>query len=219
MTSNNPRSPSADSLLVVVPAANGNSESRWVGLTISAILLLAAAALYVSTPAREGQHSITGDVAPSQLSNGQKALLTELNTAAQEIKMWHQEEGQWPSAVSLASQWIAPFTQDASWQSRGAHQWQQIIFAEEVWYWSMPALLTKPESTALSVSNMLLQVPKEGRWQVWFAAQVLAPEQSNHTLQTAMEQALINAALSTDASAHLKAAGWLRVMNEDHRVH
>ncbi|RJG47750.1 DUF6162 family protein [Motilimonas pumila] len=200
----------SEGVTVKVKPANGSQESLFVGLCIGAILLIAAGALLFFLPAPPAPALLAGDIASSQLSNGQKALLTELNTAAQDIQMWRQGEERWPSASELAQEWIAPFNQDASWRSRGGHQWQHLSRGDQQWYWSWPTV----ESTqSLAVTSMLLQVSPQGEWRVWFA------KSQPYSTLSAMEQALIYAASTPDVTAQLKAAGWLRVINEDHRAH
>lgn len=135
-----------------VRADTGGREGKWVALIIAAILGFATLAIpyhqaeYHVTTAFEHQILVT-DVEKENL-----AMLAELRLAHEEIRdLYLDNDEQWPTVEFLKEEWVAPFTQDQSWQRKGAHQW---VVLESGFYFSAPSQTGFADSFLMNANSM-----------------------------------------------------------------
>ncbi|PSU95031.1 DUF6162 family protein [Photobacterium kishitanii] len=115
-----------------VPSDNGGKEGKWVGGIIVAILLLATVLLPFHQDKTKSQQLDTHQIAITELSPDELAMVAELRLAHEEIRNLNQDsrefdnKNHWPDMAELSELWLAPFIEDKSWERKGRHQWQHI---------------------------------------------------------------------------------------------
>ena len=111
---------------------NGGREGKWVALSISVILLLAAVLLPFHQAAEQQQSLASYQVSVKGLEPQDLAMIADLRLAHEEIRNIHQDNleldgiDSWPDITELEALWLAPFSRDKSWEHKGKHGWQQI---------------------------------------------------------------------------------------------
>ncbi|OBU23735.1 DUF6162 family protein [Photobacterium aquimaris] len=115
-----------------VASDNGGKEGKWVGGIIVTILLVAAGLLPFHQDKTQSQPLDTYQVAVTELSHDELAMVAELRLAHEEIRNINQDnrefdnQNRWPNMVELSELWLAPFIEDKSWERKGRHQWQHL---------------------------------------------------------------------------------------------
>ncbi|MCP4954138.1 MAG: hypothetical protein GY919_00775 [Photobacterium aquimaris] len=115
-----------------VASDNGGKEGKWVGGIIVIILLVAAGLLPFHQDKTQSQPLDTYQVAVTELSPDELAMVAELRLAHEEIRNINQDnrefdnQNRWPNMVELSELWLAPFIEDKSWERKGRHQWQHL---------------------------------------------------------------------------------------------
>ncbi|OBU28890.1 hypothetical protein C0Z01_21165 [Photobacterium kishitanii] len=115
-----------------VPSDNGGKEGKWVGGIIVAILLLATVLLPFHQDKTKSQQLDAHQIAITELSPDELAMVAELRLAHEEIRNLNQDsrefdnKNHWPDMAELSELWLAPFIEDKSWERKGRHQWQHI---------------------------------------------------------------------------------------------
>ncbi|CEO40698.1 DUF6162 family protein [Photobacterium kishitanii] len=115
-----------------VPSDNGGKEGKWVGGIIVAILLLATVLLPFHQDKTKLQQLDAHQIAITELSPDELAMVAELRLAHEEIRNLNQDsrefdnKNHWPDMAELSELWLAPFIEDKSWERKGRHQWQHI---------------------------------------------------------------------------------------------
>ncbi|WP_318523172.1 DUF6162 family protein [Photobacterium leiognathi] len=115
-----------------VRSDNGDREGKWVGLCIGLILLIAFVLLPYHQAKEPEAALLSHQVAITDLSPDELAMVAELRLAHEEIRNLFQDTalengtGNWPELNELEEFWIAPFVKDKSWQRKGRHQWTLV---------------------------------------------------------------------------------------------
>ncbi|MEC6881958.1 hypothetical protein [Photobacterium piscicola] len=115
-----------------VSSDNGSKEGKWVGGIIVSILLLATVLLPYHQNKTKIQPLDAHQIAVTELSSEELAMVAELRLAHEEIRNLHQDsrefehQNHWPNMAELSELWLAPFIEDKSWERKGRHQWQHI---------------------------------------------------------------------------------------------
>ncbi|MEC6908745.1 DUF6162 family protein [Photobacterium piscicola] len=115
-----------------VSSDNGSKEGKWVGGIIVSILLLATILLPYHQNKTKSQQLDTHQIAVTELSSEELAMVAELRLAHEEIRNLNQDsrefnhQNHWPNMAELSELWLAPFIEDKSWERKGRHQWQHI---------------------------------------------------------------------------------------------
>ena len=115
-----------------VPSNNGGKEGKWVGGIIISILLLATVLLPYHQNKTKTPRLDTHQIAITELSSEELAMVAELRLAHEEIRNLHQDsrdidhQNHWPNMAELSELWLAPFIEDKSWERKGRHQWQHL---------------------------------------------------------------------------------------------
>ncbi|KJG59698.1 hypothetical protein UA38_00540 [Photobacterium kishitanii] len=115
-----------------VPSDNGGKEGKWVGGIIVAILFLATVLLPFHQDKTKSQQLDAHQIAITELSPDELAMVAELRLAHEEIRNLNQDsrefdnKNHWPDMAELSELWLAPFIEDKSWERKGRHQWQHI---------------------------------------------------------------------------------------------
>ncbi|WP_318517152.1 DUF6162 family protein [Photobacterium leiognathi] len=115
-----------------VRSDNGDREGKWVGLCIGLILLIAFVLLPYHQAKEPEAALLSHQVAITDLSPDELAMVAELRLAHEEIRNLFQDTvlengtGSWPKLNELEEFWIAPFVKDKSWQRKGRHQWTLV---------------------------------------------------------------------------------------------
>ncbi|MGD6734837.1 DUF6162 family protein [Photobacterium leiognathi subsp. mandapamensis] len=115
-----------------VRSDNGDREGKWVGLCIGLILLIAFVLLPYHQAKEPEAALLSHQVAITDLSPDELAMVAELRLAHEEIRNLFQDTvlesgiGSWPELNELEEFWIAPFVKDKSWQRKGRHQWTLV---------------------------------------------------------------------------------------------
>ncbi|MEC6797959.1 hypothetical protein VXS03_12920 [Photobacterium sp. S4TG1] len=115
-----------------VSSDNGSKEGKWVGGIIVSILLLATILLPYHQNKTKSQQLDTHQIAVTELSSEELAMVAELRLAHEEIRNLNQDsrefnhQDHWPNMAELSELWLAPFIEDKSWERKGRHQWQHI---------------------------------------------------------------------------------------------
>ena len=121
--------PSASIPLVtrVVRPAGASHETLYV--VLFCLLVLACAGAVVALHREEQTQSI---VQPHQLdarldlTPGEQGIYADLRVTLDEVRLLREEHSELPSTTQLADEGFAPFAQDTSAVSRGAHQWSVV---------------------------------------------------------------------------------------------
>jgi hypothetical protein len=111
---------------VVRPAGAGH-ETLYVLLLCLIILAVAGSviALHGETQAVAAVPSHQLD-ARRDLNAAEQGIYADLRVTLDEIQLLQQEQSSLPTPAQLAEEGFAPFAQDASSVSRGAHRWQVL---------------------------------------------------------------------------------------------
>ncbi|MEC6813599.1 DUF6162 family protein [Photobacterium toruni] len=115
-----------------VASDNGGKEGKWVGGIIVSILLLATVLLPYHQNKTQSQPLDAHQIAITELSPDELAMVAELRLAHEEIRNINQDsrefdnQNRWPNMVELSELWLAPFIEDKSWERKGRHQWQHL---------------------------------------------------------------------------------------------
>ncbi|WP_305461921.1 DUF6162 family protein [Photobacterium leiognathi] len=115
-----------------VRSDNGDREGKWVGLCIGLILLIAFVLLPYHQAKEPEAALLSHQIAITDLSPDELAMVAELRLAHEEIRNLFQDTvlesgtGSWPELNELEEFWIAPFVKDKSWQRKGRHQWTLV---------------------------------------------------------------------------------------------
>lgn len=118
-----------------VASDNGGKEGKWVGGIIVAILLVAAGLLPFHQDKIQSQPLDAHQIAVTELSPDELAMVAELRLAHEEIRNINQDsrefdnQNRWPNMAELSELWLAPFIEDKSWERKGRHQWQHLTGA------------------------------------------------------------------------------------------
>ncbi|USD67109.1 DUF6162 family protein [Vibrio sp. SCSIO 43136] len=110
---------------------DGAREGRWVAIAIVSLLTVTAVLLPFHQKAQKISVDSQHQVSVQMLSEVTRALVADLKLAHEEIRDIYsdgsyQDDHGWPTPEALAQEWLAPFTQDKSWQHYGEHQWSLI---------------------------------------------------------------------------------------------
>ncbi|MNF43621.1 hypothetical protein D3C85_997800 [compost metagenome] len=112
---------------VVRPAGAGH-ETLYVLLLCLAILTVAASVVLWRGEAQAvssiERHQLD---ARRDLSASEQGIYADLRVTLDEIHLLREEQHTPPSPQTLADEGFAPFAQDASSLSRGAHAWQMLV--------------------------------------------------------------------------------------------
>lgn len=110
-----------------VRSDNGDREGKWVALCIAIILIIACVLLPYHQVNTTQTSLAAHQIAITDLSADELAMVAELRLAHEEIRNLHQDTaGVWPQLNELQEYWIAPFVEDKSWERKGRHQWTMI---------------------------------------------------------------------------------------------
>ncbi|PSU59664.1 DUF6162 family protein [Photobacterium phosphoreum] len=115
-----------------VPSDNGGKEGKWIGGIIISILLLATVLLPYHQDKTTVKQLDVHQVAITELSPDELAMVAELRLAHEEIRNLNQDsrefdnQNHWPNMAELSELWLAPFIEDKSWERKGRHQWQHL---------------------------------------------------------------------------------------------
>ncbi|MEC6830588.1 hypothetical protein VXS06_02270 [Photobacterium toruni] len=115
-----------------VASDNGGKEGKWVGGIIVSILLLATVLLPYHQHKTQSQPLDAHQIAITELSPDELAMVAELRLAHEEIRNINQDsrefdnQNRWPNMAELSELWLAPFIEDKSWERKGRHQWQHL---------------------------------------------------------------------------------------------
>ena len=115
-----------------VASDNGGKEGKWVGGIIVSILLLATVLLPYHQNKIKSQPLDAHQIAITELSPDELAMVAELRLAHEEIRNINQDsrefdnQNRWPNMAELSELWLAPFIEDKSWERKGRHQWQHL---------------------------------------------------------------------------------------------
>lgn len=141
---------------VIRPAGAGH-ETLYVLLLCLVILACAASVVLWHGETREvtavANHQLD---ARRDLTAAEQGIYADLRVTLDEIQLLEQEQGALPSPQTLAEEGFAPFAQDASSVSRGAHRWQLL---EPAAYLGL--------SQATTTSGSFLMRLKEAESDVW----------------------------------------------------
>ncbi|USD39349.1 DUF6162 family protein [Ferrimonas sp. SCSIO 43195] len=131
-------------MITRVSPDNGAREGRYLAVAIVAILAVAALALPYHQAHTDGSHRPAHHIGIEQLPKQRLGPLRELNIAKEELQFYQQDEQRWPPVAELASEFIAPFSDD-QWQWRQVESgvylgsnghWSLLLNAinSEIWY-------------------------------------------------------------------------------------
>lgn len=115
------------SLIRIVRPAGASHETLWV--LLFCLLVVACAGSVVAwhhEPAAQSTINPHQLDARRDLTPGEQGIYADLRVTLDEVRLLREEQRQLPTATQLASEGFAPFAQDASSSSRGAHQWRLL---------------------------------------------------------------------------------------------
>ncbi|MGF1761498.1 hypothetical protein L4D76_27055 [Photobacterium sagamiensis] len=111
---------------------DGGREGKWVALSISLILAVAAILLPYHQETVQQQTLSPHQVFIKDLAADELAMIAELRLAHEEIRNLHQDSVEldgtesWADIAELEALWLAPFIQDKGWERKGKHLWFKI---------------------------------------------------------------------------------------------
>jgi len=183
---------------VVVQPSGSGTESRLVLLAALVTILICGSVIMLRNTAATAKEVPGWQIdAFEDLGAEELAVFNGLYTAAPEIEMFHEDEGDWPSVDQLAADFIPPFMQDAAWEINGAMGWSRTILSTHDKHIAL--YVGHPGKPSVSGSFMLVMlhdhVKKEGNanasahapYEVWLHQSPVAEVPSAVT-----DQALIN---------------------------
>lgn len=113
----------------VVVRPSGTSRETWLVMLVAALTVAICGAVVAL---RNPMETVTAEPewrlnAFAELQGGELAVFNALHTAAPELIMAHEEEGNWPEIEALARDFLPPFVRDAAWRRNGQYHWERSI--------------------------------------------------------------------------------------------